>query len=635
MIGRIIDNYEIRSLLGEGEVGAVYLCEHTFITRRVAVKVLHRQFCQDEAKVARFMAEARAANNLGHPEIAHIVDLGRLQQEVGQTEDSDAGLPYVMREWLDGETLAQRIGRLGKVPLYEATGIAKQACAALIAAHAAGIVHGDLKPENFLLGDALRGARLKLLDFGIVHLHPADAAIDARTDVRALGSILQAMLAGPSPNPDLPRWMERIIERALGLDPEARFETMAALAGALDDGPHVRVTAEARAAAAAGESGPAGAPAPLPGMTAATNAANGPASAHAVDAPAVDAEKVDATTPQLWAGADADDPRANMITPPPVVVTSFTGATRVGSGPALPDPYHRGGRGTLSGSRTSTPTTPAAAFAATAVAATLASTKTTAPRPTPTRPRKTLEELRRTLQQASSRRDTPAYPFLVPSPPPTPLPDPRAGGPFSQMLAPRRSRLKVVVGAALLLGAGYFWAPWSPHRPQSPASPPVATERAIAAPVVPPPPATAAAAPPERPTAASAPATRPAAAPKLTPAAAPSPAVSAEASPTRAGRNPPSISWEITPENALVRPARQPSAAKPADKPASVEKPARPDKSASAEKPARPDKPARTVDSEAALPSERPEKAARVEKPARPAPANPRAPGAPAPMDKW
>jgi serine/threonine protein kinase len=270
VIGRIIDNYEIRSLLGEGEVGSVYLCEHTFITRRVAIKVLRRAFSQDEAKVARFMGDARAANNLGHPEIAHIVDMGRLAPEVGQSEDGAAGLPYVMREWLDGETLAQRIGRLGKVPLYEAVGIAKQACAALIATHAAGIVHGDLKPENFLLGDGLRGARLKLLDFGIAHLRDAAAPLDVRADVRALGAILQAMLAGPSPNPDLPRWMERIIERADGQEPETRFETMAALAAALDDGPHVRVTAEARAAAIAapaGESGPAMTPTPLPGMT--------------------------------------------------------------------------------------------------------------------------------------------------------------------------------------------------------------------------------------------------------------------------------------------------------------------------------------------------------------------------------
>jgi serine/threonine protein kinase len=619
VIGRIIDNYEIRSLLGEGDVGAVYLCEHTFITRRVAVKVLRRPFCQDEAKVARFMSDARAVNNLGHPEIAHIVDMGRLSPDVGQIEDDGAGLPYVMREWVDGETLAQRIGRAGRVPLYEATAIAKQACAALIATHGAGIVHGDLKPENFLLGDALRGARLKLLDFGVVHLRDGGAAPDMREDVRALGAILQAMLAGPSPNPDLPRWMERIIERAAGLEPETPFETMSALAAALDDGPHVRVTAEARAAVAAAPSGegvPAMDPAPLPGMTAASPPAMSldPALGAAADPQAAPEASLDAgasgsgtITPRVWVDADADDPRASMITPPPAAIA------------------------------------PAPMFAAVAPAALTngaawppapAAPQTTATRATPTRPRKTLEELRRTLQQASSRRDTPAYPFLVPSPPPTPLPDPRAGKPFSQMLAPRRSRLKMVVGAAALLGAGYLWAPWSPRNRTQNLPPPVATERAVAAPVAPAPPA-----PVPPPPAPAAPAEQPRAA-----ATAPAPAAQASAddAPTRTARNPRSISWEIAPENAPSRPPRQTAAAK-ADKPTASEKPARPEKAAPTEKPvrpekaaptekpARPDKSARTDDGDKA---ERPTKAAPADRADR-APASPRAPGAPTPMDKW
>jgi serine/threonine protein kinase len=596
VIGRIIDNYEIRSLLGEGEVGAVYLCEHTFITRRVAVKVLRRPFCQDEAKVARFMSDARAVNNLGHPEIAHIVEMGRLPPDVGQTEDDGAGLPYVMREWVDGETLAQRIGRAGKVPLYEATAIAKQACAALIATHAAGIVHGDLKPENFLLGDALRGARLKLLDFGIVHLRGGETAPDVSNDVRALGAILQAMLAGPSPNPDLPRWMERIIERAAGLEPETRFETMSALAAALDDGPHVRVTAEARAVVAAAPSGegvPAMEPAPLPGMTAASPTAMTlePALANAAEPQAVPEASADAaasasgpTTPRVWVDADADDPRASMITPPPAAIA--------------PAPMFAAGAPAALTSGAAWPPAPAAP-------------QTTATRATPTRPRKTLEELRRTLQQASSRRDTPAYPFLVPSPPPTPLPDPRAGKPFSQMLAPRRSRFKVVVGAAALLGAGYLWAPWSPrNRPQN-LPPPVATERAVAAPVAPAPvapvpPAPAPAAPPERPRAAA-------------PAPAPAAQAAGDDAAGRAARNPRSISWEIVPENAPARPPRPSSAAK-SEKPTASEKPARPEKSARAD------------DGDKA---DRPSKAARADRADRAAPASPHAPGAPTPMDKW
>jgi hypothetical protein len=662
VIGRIIDNYEIRSLLGEGEVGSVYLCEHTFITRRVAIKVLRRAYSQDEAKVARFMADARAANNLGHPEIAHIVDMGRLAPEVGQSEDGAVGLPYVMREWLDGETLAQRIGRLGKVPLYEAVGIAKQACAALVATHAAGIVHGDLKPENFLLGDGLRGARLKLLDFGIAHLRDTAAPLDVRTDVRALGAILQAMLAGPSPNPDLPRWMERIIERADGQEPETRFETMAALAAALEDGPHVRVTAEARAAAIAAPAGESAAstPTPLPGMTppAIDVGDVGVGDVSVGDAPVADGRQIADATPRLWAAADADDPRASMITPPPVANADAGASTPpppvvTATAPAATAPWPAAAAPVLTApwpAITVTPavTAPPASWPATttpAVTATAApwpaatAPALTAPpvtRPTPTRPRKTLEELRRTLQQASSRRDTPAYPFLVPSPPPTPLPDPRAQGPFSHMLEPRRSRRKVVVGAALLLAAGYLWAPWSPRNRLHNPPPPVATERAVAAPVAPPPPATAATTTNERPTdPPAAPAALPAPAPaaKATPAA---PATTATADPKsdRAPRNPPAISWEITPENAIKRPSRQPNDSQ-AGKPAAPEKPARPERPVSSAKPARPVRPAHADadDSEATSPSERPAKAARAEKPSRPA--SPRAPGAATPMDKW
>ncbi|HEY7377042.1 MAG TPA: serine/threonine-protein kinase, partial [Polyangia bacterium] len=178
MIGETINNYRVSELLGEGGMGAVYLAEHPFMGRKAAIKVLRREFAEDRNLVERFMNEARAANAIRHPNIIDIIDVGRMP----------SGIPYLMMELLEGESLSQRIQR-GNVPLHEAMDIILQTTSALAAAHAKGIVHRDLKPDNlYLVPDdaAPGGIRVKVLDFGIAKLRDDLSGGVAKTQAGSL-----------------------------------------------------------------------------------------------------------------------------------------------------------------------------------------------------------------------------------------------------------------------------------------------------------------------------------------------------------------------------------------------------------------------------------------------------------------
>ena len=263
MIGRSVSNYEIRSLIGEGGMGWVYLAEHPIIGRKAAVKVLRRAFAEDDALVARFIEQTRAVNALRHPHIVDIIDVGRM----------DDGLPYLLMEYLEGETLRERLRRKLRLPLADVLSIIAPLASALTAAHDKKIVHADLKPENVFLaldGDA---PRIKLLDFGVaglrgdqsgsaktggallgtpVYMSPEQcrghgAELDARTDVYALGTMVYEMLCGrppfqseaqgevfvmqlmlqPAPPrsllPELPAAVEAVILRALSKSPAERY----------------------------------------------------------------------------------------------------------------------------------------------------------------------------------------------------------------------------------------------------------------------------------------------------------------------------------------------------------------------------------------------------------------------------
>jgi len=258
-------------------MGAVYAAEHPFMGRKAAIKVLRREFAEDVGLVERFMNEARAANAIRHPNIIDIIDVGRLP----------SGIPYLMMEFLEGESLAHRLTR-GALGVPEAVDVMLQTTAALAAAHGKGIVHRDLKPDNLYLvpdDSASNGVRVKVLDFGIAKLR-ADMSggmaktqagslmgtppymspeqcrgvsdeIDHRTDVYAMGIILFEMLCGeppfmsagwgdvvlahltkppPSPrtrNASIPESIEVVILKALAKTPGERFQSATEMRGAL------------------------------------------------------------------------------------------------------------------------------------------------------------------------------------------------------------------------------------------------------------------------------------------------------------------------------------------------------------------------------------------------------------------
>ena len=220
LIGQTLGNYQITSVIGEGGMGTVYLGEHRTLRRKAAVKVLKRQFAADANMVKRFVEEARAASAVAHPNIVDIHDVGTLVD----------GLPFMLMEYLAGESLGRRLARVGRLSPSEARSIVIQASSALEAVHDRGVVHRDLKPDNlFLVPDSLvpGGERVKVLDFGVAKLRGdlsgggvqtrsgtllgtphymspeqcrgLNDLIDSRTDIYALGVILYEMLCGETP----------------------------------------------------------------------------------------------------------------------------------------------------------------------------------------------------------------------------------------------------------------------------------------------------------------------------------------------------------------------------------------------------------------------------------------------------
>ncbi len=272
MIGQRVNNYEIVSLLGQGGMGSVYAATHPVLDRKVAVKFLKREFAEDKPLVERFFNEARAASSIRHPNIIEIIDVGLMPD----------GLPYILMEHLDGETLSKRIERAGRLSVAEALQIFSGAAGALEAAHTRGIVHRDLKPDNlYLVPDSANPGldRVKVLDFGIAKLRKElsggsyktqtgsimgtppymspeqcmgiTGEIDHRTDIYAMAIILYEMLCGGPPfvgegfgevlmkhmtqvpvppsqhNPEIPPHVEAAILRALAKKRDERFANLA------------------------------------------------------------------------------------------------------------------------------------------------------------------------------------------------------------------------------------------------------------------------------------------------------------------------------------------------------------------------------------------------------------------------
>jgi len=211
-VGTVLDDkYEIDGFLGQGGMAAVFRAKHRYTLRTVAIKVLLPSIARDATVVERFLREARAVSALDHPAAVTVLDVGRT-----------ANGHYLVMEYLEGETLRARLAR-GPLPVDEALTILEPLVHAVAAAHARGIVHRDIKPDNvFLRRTEDGGVAPKLLDFGISKLSDAQAltltgavigtpeylapeqVIDSSrtgppTDVYQLGVMLYEMLTGVSP----------------------------------------------------------------------------------------------------------------------------------------------------------------------------------------------------------------------------------------------------------------------------------------------------------------------------------------------------------------------------------------------------------------------------------------------------
>jgi serine/threonine-protein kinase len=263
--GEVLDGkYRIDDLLGEGAMGLVFEAEHLLLDKKVAIKVLRPELTGNEELRRRFEIEARAAAAVSHPNVVTVSDMGRTAR----------GAVYFVMDRLVGETLADRLERMGKLPFWAVVAIAVQILDALEAAHALGLVHRDLKLENVFLAESADGReRVKILDFGVAKVGTSlsgspsatrtgmligtpefmapeqargDREVDARADLYALAVILYRMIAGRSPfsgetamamiaavltetppdlgqlRPDLPPAVVRLIMAAMSRDRELR-----------------------------------------------------------------------------------------------------------------------------------------------------------------------------------------------------------------------------------------------------------------------------------------------------------------------------------------------------------------------------------------------------------------------------
>ena len=273
----VLGAYAIERELGRGGMGAIYLGVHQTLGKRAAIKVLLPELSRRDDLIARFWAEARAVTAIKHASIVDVYDYG-------VTPD---GRTFIVMEYLEGETLGARLKARGMLPVPQAVAIARQIANALGAAHAVGVVHRDLKPDNvFLVPDpeVTGGERVKLLDFGVAKLAVTDEdgtaktitgtllgtphymspeqcegarAVDHRSDLYSLGCTLFQMVSGrlPFESPGIggligmhlhvpppklrdragyaSKELEAIVARLLEKNPEARFSSGAELAAAL------------------------------------------------------------------------------------------------------------------------------------------------------------------------------------------------------------------------------------------------------------------------------------------------------------------------------------------------------------------------------------------------------------------
>jgi serine/threonine-protein kinase len=212
LIGAQIDGrYEVTEVLGEGGMGIVYRVRHRILERLFALKVLRADLARERDLGERFVREAKAAASISHPSVVQITDFGELP----------SGQPYFVMELLTGESLSSILRKGGPLPAARAVRLLEQMISALGAAHASGVVHRDLKPDNVLVCPTTGGETVKILDFGLAkvagqsrltkagvvfgtphYMSPEQASgghVDERTDLYALGVVMYEMFTGRVP----------------------------------------------------------------------------------------------------------------------------------------------------------------------------------------------------------------------------------------------------------------------------------------------------------------------------------------------------------------------------------------------------------------------------------------------------
>lgn len=261
-IGQTFGKCKISGYIGRGGMGTVWLAEHLFLRRQVAIKILHHDLSNDPEEMARFEREAIAAARLDHENIVRIHDV-----------DEVDGRPFIVNEYVEGEDLEEVIRKKSPIPVLRALHITRVVAKALEHSHAAGVVHRDIKPGNILLA---KDGRIKITDFGLARevghreVPLEDGSVlgtpffaspeqisgqpaDGRTDIYSLGVTLYTMLTGrrpfsgrspesvvkkhleaprPSPRlwrPNLSRPVELLVQKMMAVRPADRHPSARAL----------------------------------------------------------------------------------------------------------------------------------------------------------------------------------------------------------------------------------------------------------------------------------------------------------------------------------------------------------------------------------------------------------------------
>jgi serine/threonine-protein kinase len=274
-IGEVLGGtYRVTRQIGEGGMGVIYEARHTRLSKSFAVKTLHREVTANEEVYRRFRREAEVTSEIGHPNIVEVLDF----------DHTDSGVPYMVMEFLEGESLGEALEREGKLGLEQVLTLVREVGSALQAAHDKGVVHRDLKPQNIFLcrlGD--RTDFPKVLDFGISKISGSSSVMtqsqsylgsahymapeqargrsadaDERTDVFAFGSILYRAVSGsdafdgdslPAVLYDIvhthpptasevdraiPEAVSEVIRVAMNKEPDQRFQSIAELVRAME-----------------------------------------------------------------------------------------------------------------------------------------------------------------------------------------------------------------------------------------------------------------------------------------------------------------------------------------------------------------------------------------------------------------